>query len=229
MLISLHHVLFLLLPIALTARMVIKPRPVALDVAQGVMRFCLGFGKWVLLVDPLWHLSTIVLRGGPDSLSTSVAWMGFLALLLSLHFFFTAAGDLLAGLGGMLGFAVPDKIQDALTLQRLTQGKLIRLLVVLLVMTVLGVLLQTLSLGDTWLHLEAMFASPARTIATVFQQARVWTDYHAVTMFAALACLIGLPHSRDFLRVPAPWKGTICLSVFLLAVVMLWTHAAPMS
>ena len=155
--------------------------------------------------------------------------MGFLALLLSLHFILTAAGDLLAGLGGMLGFAVPDKIQAALTLQRLTQGRLIRLVAVLLVMTVIGVLLQTLSLGDTWLHLEAMFAPPTRTIATVFQQARVWTDYHAVTMFAALACLIGLPCSRDFLRVPAPWKGTICLSVFLLAMAMLWTHLAPMS
>lgn len=229
MLISLHHVLFLLLPVALAARMVIKPRPATLDVAQGVMRFCLGFGKWVLLVDPLWHLAAMVLLGGPDSLSKSVAWMGFLALLLSLHFVLTAAGDLLAGLGGMLGFAVPDKIQAALTLQRLTQGKFLRLLGVLLVMTVLGVLLQTLSLGDTWLHLEALFAPPARTIATVFQQARVWTDYHAVTLFAALACLLGLPYSRDFLRVPAPWKGTICLSVFLLAVVMLWTHTVPMS
>lgn len=229
MLISLHHVLFLLLPVALTARMVIKPRPSTLDVAQGVMRFCLGFGKWVLLVDPLWHLSAMVLRGGPESLSKSVAWMGCLALLLSLYFILTAVGDLLAGLGGMLGFAVPDKIQDAFTLQRFTQGKLIRMVVVLLVMTTLGVLLQTQSLGDAWLHLEAMFVPPTRTIATVFQQARVWTDYHAVTMFAALACIIGLPHTRDFLRVPAPWKGTICLSVFLLAIAMLWTHAAPMS
>ena len=229
MLISLHHLLFLLLPGALATRMVIKPRPATLDVAQGITRFCLGFGKWVLLVGPLWHLSAMVLRGGPESLSKSVAWMGFLALLLSLHFILTAAGDLFAGLGGMLGFAVPDKIQEALTLKRFTQGKLIRMVVVLLGMTVLGVLLQTQSLGDAWLHLEAMFVPPARTIATVFQQARVWTDYHAVTMFAALACFIGLPHSRDFLRVPAPWKGTICLSVFLLAIAMLWTHAAPMS
>ena len=101
--------------------------------------------------------------------------MGFLALMLSLHFILTAAGDLLAGLGGMLGFAVPDKVQEALTLKRFTQGKLIRTVVGLLGMTLLGVLLQTQSLGDAWLHLEAMLVPPTRTIATVFQQARVWT------------------------------------------------------
>jgi len=49
-----------------------------------------------LLVDPLWHLATIVFRGGPESLGSSVAWMGFLGLLLSMHFACTAAGDVIA-------------------------------------------------------------------------------------------------------------------------------------
>jgi alginate O-acetyltransferase complex protein AlgI len=88
------------------------------------MRFCLGFGKWVLLVGPLWHLSSMVMRGGTDSLSTGVAWMGFLARLLSLHFVFTSAGDLIAGLGGMMGFKVEDKVQSLIDLRRFTHGNL---------------------------------------------------------------------------------------------------------
>ncbi|WP_395748029.1 hypothetical protein [Prosthecobacter sp.] len=229
MLISLHHLLFVLLPAALAVRMLLKTRPSALDMAHGITRFCLGFGKWVLLVDPLWHLAAMVFRGGPESLSGSVAWMGFLAQLLSLHFAFTSAGDLLAGLGEMFGFKVADSVQEALTLRRFTQGKWLRLIALLLVATVVAVLAQTASFGDTWQHLQAMFVAPAKTTATVFQQERVWTDFNALTLFGAFMCLIALPHSRDFLREPAPWKAVICLVIFTLAVAMLWAHAAPMS
>ena len=203
MLISLHHLLFVLLPVALAVRFYIKPRPATLDVAQGVLRFCLGIGKWVLLVDPLWHLATVVFRGGPESLGTSVAWMGFLGLMLSLHFVLTAADDVIAGLGGMFGFKVGEQVQDALV--------------------------QTASFSDSWLHLKALFAPPPQTAATLLQQARVRTDFHVLTIVAALICLIGLPHSRDFLREQAPWKATSCILTFIFAVAMLWTHAAPMS
>ncbi len=226
---SLHHLLFVLLPVALTVRMCVKPRPATLDVAHGVTRFCLGFGKWVLLVDPLWHLATMVCRGGPESLSAGVAWMGFLSLLMSLYFAFTATGDVLAGLGRMFGFKVADSVQEALTWRRFTQGKLLRLSVLLLVLTLLIVLLQTASFGGTWLHLQAMFVPPSATIVNSLQQARVRTDFHVLTLFFGLVCLIGLPHSRDFLREPAPWKATLCILTFTFAVAMLWAHAAPIS
>lgn len=226
---SLHHLLFVLLPVALTVRLCLKPRPATLDVANGIARFSLGIGKWVLLVDPLWHLAAVVFRGGPESLGTSVAWMGFLGLLLSLHFACTAAGDVIAGVGGMWGFKVVDPVQEVLTLRRFTQGKWLRLIALLLVVTVLGALVQTASLGDTWLHLKALYAPPPRSVATLLQQARVRTDFNVLTILAGLVCLIGLPHSRDFLREPAPWKATTCLLIFTFAVAMLWTHVAPMS
>ncbi len=228
MLISLHHLLFVLLPVALTVRLYIKPRPATTDVANGITRFCLGIGKWVLLVDPLWHLATMTFRGGPESLGTSVAWMGFLGLLLSLHFACTATGDVTAGLGRMFGFKVSEKVQEVLTLRRFTQGKWLRLIALLLAVTVLGALLHTASFVDTWLHLKALFAPPPRTVATLLQQARVRTDFNVLTIFAALVCLIGLPHTRDFLREPAPWKATIGFLIFTFAIAMLWTHAAPM-
>ncbi|WP_395743314.1 hypothetical protein [Prosthecobacter sp.] len=229
MLISLHHLLFVLLPLALAVRVCVKPRPALLDVAQGVMRFCLGFGKGALLVAPLWDLAAVVFRGGPESLGTSVAWMGFLGLLLSSYFAFTAVGDVLAGLGGMLGFKVPEPVQEALTLRRFTRGNWLRLILLLLGLTVVAALVQTWSFGNTWLHLKALFAPPPRTVATLIQQARVRTDFHVLTIVAGLVCFIALPHSRDFVREPAPWKATICLLLFTFAVAMLWTHAAPMS
>jgi hypothetical protein len=221
---SIHHLLFVLLPLALAARLAIRPRPATLDVAQGVMRFCLGFGKWVLLFDPLWHLSGLVLRGGADSLSGSVAWMGFLALMLALRFLLTAVGDLTAGLCGMFGIKPAEKMEAMFMLQGITQGKLMRHLLLLVMLAVIG----TLAHG-AWLPLKALFAPAPRSIATVFQESRVITDFHVITMIAALACLISLPWSRDFLRTPQPWKAVICLLTFLLAAMMLWTRVSPIS
>lgn len=228
-LLSLHHLLFVLLPIALTLRFCVRPRPATLDVAEGIMRFSLGVGKWVLLVSPLWHLSTLVFQGGPHSLGSIIAWMGFLGLILSLQFACTAAGDLYAGLAGMLGLKASESVQEALALRRFTQGKWLRLIPLLLISALVAMLLQTASPGDAWLHLQALFSPPRPTHFTLIQQARVRTDFHVFTLLAALVCLIGLPHSRDFLREPAPWKAVTCLITFVFAVIMLWTHAAPMS
>ncbi|WP_449067009.1 hypothetical protein [Prosthecobacter sp.] len=219
----------MLLPLALAVRWAIKPRPDTLQVAQGILRFCAGFAKAALLVIPLWHLSSMILRGGAESLTVGVAWIGLLALMLGLHFVCTSAGDLVAGLGGMLGWKVSDEVQEIFTLRRFTRGKHIRLLPFLAILALFGMLLQTLSPTESWGHLKALFVAPPKTIATAFQEARVWSDYHVVTMLGALACFIGVPHSRDFLRVPAPWKAVFCLVFFVLAVAIQWTRNAPMS
>lgn len=226
---TVHHLLFVLLPLVLAVRLAIKPRPDILQVAEGVMRFCVGFAKTALLVIPLWHLSAMILRGGAESLTVGVAWIGFLALMLSLHFGFTAAGDLVAGLGGMLGLKIADETQELFTLRRFTQGKFIRLVPLLIVLAVCGTMLQTLPPSESLLHLKALFVAPVKTIATAFQEARAWSDYHFITLLAALACWIGVPHSRDLLRVPAPWKAVFCLVFFVLAVAIQWTRNAPIS
>lgn len=219
----------MLLPLVLAVRQGIKPKPDSLQAARGVMRFCAGFAKTALLVIPLWHLSAMILHGGPDSLTVGVAWIGFLALMLCLHFVFTAAGDLVAGLGGMLGFPVSDTVQEIFTLRRFTQGSYFRLIPLLVVLALVGTVLQTLPMADSWAHLKALAVTPPKTIATAFQEARAWADYHVVTLLGALVCLIGVPHSKDCLRVPMPWKGVLCLVFFALAVAIQWTRNAPMS
>ncbi|MDP1589121.1 MAG: hypothetical protein Q8M07_15325, partial [Prosthecobacter sp.] len=127
--------------------------------------------------------------------------------------------------GGMMGFKVEDKVQSLIDLRRFTHGKLFRLLPLLILLTVLSLSVDAASLSDAWLRLRALFTPPVKTIATVFQEARGWSDYHTVTMVAALACFLGLPYSRDFLRTPAFWKGAICLGVFFFAMAMLWTRS----
>lgn len=219
----------MLLPLVLAARLAIKPRPDTLQVAQGVMRFCAGFAKAALLVIPLWHLSAMILRGGPDSLTVGVAWIGFLALMLCLHFVFTAAGDLVAGLGGMLDFPVSDAVQEIFTLRRFTQGSYLRLIPLLVVLSLVATIVQTLPLAESWAHLKSLAVAPPKSIATAFQEARAWADYHVVTLIGALVCLIGVPHSRDFLRVPMPWKGVLCLVFFALAIAIQWTRTPPIS
>lgn len=224
-----HQLLFVLLPLALAARMAVKPKPALLPMAQGAMSFCLGFGKFALLVSPLWHLSSIVSASGPESLGKGIVWMGFLSRLLSLHFTCTGIEDLVNGLGGLFGFKIAGKAQDALlTWRRVTQGKFVRWLAVLVILALCVHLLQATPV-DVWLQMKAMFASPPRTVTSVLQEACVWTDFHVLTMLAALACFLGLPYSREFLRVPAVWKAVVCFLTFLLAVAMLWTHVAPMS
>ncbi len=223
-----HQLLFVLLPTALAVRAVVNPRPDVLEVARGVMRFCLGFAKWVLLVCPLWHLSAEISAGSPESLSRGVAWMGLLARLLSLHFIFTGIEDLVNGLAGLFGFKVPSKLQDVLTCCGITHGKLPRWLGLLLVLSLAVQVLQQ-GVAYAWPQMEALFISPPVTAAAMFQKACVWTDFHVLSMAAAISCLLGLPCSREFLRVPAAWKAVPCLLAFLLAITMLWTHVAPLS
>lgn len=193
------------------------------------MRFCVGFTKTALLVIPLWHLSSMILRGGPESLTVGVAWIGFLSQMLCLHFACTAAGDLLAGLGSMLGFTVPDAVQEVFTLRRLTRGSCFRLIPLLIALPLVSTVLRTLPLTESLAHLKALAVAPPRTIATAFQEARAWADYSMVTLLGALTCLIGVPHSRDFLRVPAPWKAVLCLAAFAFAVAFQWTRNTPVS
>ena len=225
---TVHHLLFVLLPLALAARLAIKPRPDRVQVALGMMRFCMGFAKTALLVIPLWHLHRMILNGGPESQTVGVAWIGLLALMLVLHFAFTGAGDLLAGLGGMLGLKVPDSVQEIFTLRRFTKGSLIRLIPLLLVLALAGTVLQSLPLDESWAHIKALFEKQPKTVATAIQEVRAWADYHMLTMLGALTCLFGLPHSRDFPQPQASWKAAVCLLVFAFAVALQWTRNAPL-
>jgi hypothetical protein len=218
---NLHHALFVLLPLVLAGAVVLRRGGDAVTRGHASMRLCLGVGKWVLLVVPLWRIAMLVLENGPQNVSGGAAWAGLLSVSVCLGLLFTCAGDISAGLGGWLGVPTPPLFERALTVKRKS--------LLLLVLAAIGVMLAvTRSPVQTALFLKALVVPPVRSYAVLFQEMRVWTDLHILTLIAGAAVFFLAPPSASFLTIWRPWKGWWCLGVLLLAIVMLWTQISPM-
>jgi len=217
---NLHHALFVLLPLLLAVAVVLRRGGDAVTRAHASMRLCLGVAKWVLLVVPLWRFAMVVLENGPQNVSCGAAWACVLALSLCLGLLFSSAGDVSAGIGAWLGIPTPPLFEKALTVKR-------KSLLLLFAAASVVMLVVTRSPADVALHLKALILPPVRSYAVSFQEVRVWTDLHILTLIAAPAVFFLAPPSADFLRVWKPWKAFWCLGVFVLAVVMLWTQISP--
>ena len=217
---SLHHALFVALPILLAGAVVLRRGGDAVTRAQASMRLCLGVSKWVLLVVPLWRIAMLVLENGPQNVSCGAAWAGLLSVSVCLGLLFTSAGDVSAGLGGWLGVPTPPLFEKALTVKR-------KSLALLVLASILVMLAVTRSPVQTALFLKALIVPPVRSYAVLFQEMRVWTDLHILTLAAGAAVFFLAPPSASFLTIWRPWKGWWCLGVLVLAVVMLWTQISP--
>lgn len=68
---------------------------------SGVMRFCVGFSKKVLLADQLSSLVDIAFSGVPSML---LKWVGIIAYALQIYFDFSGYSDMAIGLGEIFGF-----------------------------------------------------------------------------------------------------------------------------
>lgn len=220
------QLLLLLMPVMLATRMAIKPRPAALDEATGVLRFSLGHAKWVLLTLPLMHLSQMIWHSDSQCWSPVVAWVGLLAGVMTFYFGVTGTADLLAGCQFMLRSKTMDRTAKTALLNRFidrsTPGLLLRVIPAALLTLVLATGVDRLAP-----YLHSLISTRTKMAVTVFQEARVLSDIHVVTMIAALACLIGLPRSDVFLRQPQRWKAVICLCLLGLSIAMLWTREVP--
>jgi alginate O-acetyltransferase complex protein AlgI len=71
-------------------------------IASGVTLFILGFGKKILLADPMGRVADSAFDA--HSLSTLDAWFGALAYALQIYFDFSGYSDIAVGLGRMFGF-----------------------------------------------------------------------------------------------------------------------------
>lgn len=223
---AVHSLIFVCLPLAWGARLLLGPPLELQSAVRGAMRFCLGFGKWMLLVAPLWHLTAMVGAAAPESLSKGVLWLGLLARMLCLHFAFTGLADVLAGLRDLFGIQEAEATRPMPLRRCFTEGSLLRWVGVLFFLSLCGQLIQAGADGF-WQQTKALFLPVARTATSGFLEACVWTDFHVLTLIAALASFAGMPHSRDFVRTPAVWKAVLCLLVFAWAAAMFWTHVAP--
>ncbi|MBK8095230.1 MAG: hypothetical protein IPK32_25480 [Verrucomicrobiaceae bacterium] len=219
---ALHLLLFILLPLALTLRAALHRNGDALTESTSALYFCLGIAKAVLLVIPLMEISLLILHAGAANVSLSAAWVCVLALALFIGLFISSVRDVATGLSGLFGVQ-PSTIEKKAPLSR--SRSLLMLLAV-----VLGMMLAlTLSLSE-WAHfIKALIWPPPRSISVLIQDARVWTDYHILSLAASAAIFFLTPPTTEFLRVWRPWKAIWSLSVFALAAVMLWTRYIPVS
>lgn len=81
----------------------IEDRTVTLQkFSEGIQRFCIGFGKKVLLANQIGLLWNEL--SGVQSLSVVGAWIGAIAFSFQIYFDFSAYSDMAIGLGKMFGF-----------------------------------------------------------------------------------------------------------------------------
>ncbi len=218
---SLHHLLFVLLPLALAASAALK-RPCDIrEQTRGALRFCVSVVKVVLLVIPLAQLGMLVLNAGSADLSNSVAWVCVVAVTMSLAFASSALVDAVVGLRGLFGI----ESRLAILERRVARS---RRLAAFLAASFPAMLLLGGTVDEVGHLVKTLVTSRQPTIAIWFNEARVWSNFHVVTLIGALAAFFGMPRSDDFLREWKPWKNKLCLTGFAVAAAVLWTRYTPM-
>ena len=76
--------------------------------ALGVKRFIIGLAKKVLIANTLGAVADKIFVQAPDTLQTSVAWIGSLAYSFQLFFDFSGYSDMAIGLGLIFGFHIKE-------------------------------------------------------------------------------------------------------------------------
>lgn len=74
----------------------------------GIRRFILGLAKKALLADTLARIVTPAFSLATPQFTPRVAWIVLLAYTLQLYFDFSGYTDMALGLGGMMGYALPE-------------------------------------------------------------------------------------------------------------------------
>lgn len=74
------------------------------NVGAGFTRFALGFGKKVLIANPLAAVADKIFDLPMESLSGGYIWLGILAYSFQIYFDFSGYSDMAIGLGRMFGF-----------------------------------------------------------------------------------------------------------------------------
>jgi alginate O-acetyltransferase complex protein AlgI len=76
--------------------------------SRGVVRFCIGFVKKVVIADAMAVVVDAVYGIPGGEMSAPTAWLGVLAYTFQIYFDFSAYSDMAIGLGRMMGFEFPE-------------------------------------------------------------------------------------------------------------------------
>ena len=78
---------------------------------QGVVRFCFGMAKKILIADVLAVVVSLTL-GNIPTIGTGLSWFGLLAFTLQLYFDFSGYSDMAIGIGKMFGYKIAENFND---------------------------------------------------------------------------------------------------------------------
>jgi alginate O-acetyltransferase complex protein AlgI len=83
-------------------------RPIILiDVEWGIVRFCAGLAKKIVIGDNVGKVTDHIFGLPPGQLTTRLAWLATITYTLQIYFDFSGYSDTAIGMGRMLGFRFP--------------------------------------------------------------------------------------------------------------------------
>ncbi|STX50230.1 alginate O-acetylation protein [Legionella busanensis] len=87
---------------------------------NGILRFCFGLGKKVLIANEVGRIADIVFNLPTMDLTFGIAWLGAIAYTLQIYFDFSGYSDMAIGIGLMFGFRYKENFRfpyNALSIQ----------------------------------------------------------------------------------------------------------------
>jgi len=78
---------------------------------NGVLRFCWGLAKKVMIANSCGQITDVIFGLNPEMLDTKVAWLGAITYTLQIYFDFSAYSDMAIGLGMLFGFTLPENFK----------------------------------------------------------------------------------------------------------------------
>jgi alginate O-acetyltransferase complex protein AlgI len=91
------------------------------SVQWGVVLFCIGLSKKIIIGDHMGSIADRIFALPRDELVPSVAWLGTLTYTLQIYFDFSGYSDMAIGLGHMLGFKFPQNFDQPYRSQSMTE------------------------------------------------------------------------------------------------------------
>jgi alginate O-acetyltransferase complex protein AlgI len=82
------------------------------DIQNGIVQFCFGLGKKIILADNMGLVANHVFGLPAASLDLPLAWVGIVAYTLQIYFDFSGYSDMAIGLGRVLGFPYPENFNQ---------------------------------------------------------------------------------------------------------------------
>lgn len=76
--------------------------------SYGIRRFVVGFGKKVIIANPLGEVADAIFATQVDGLSSYIAWVGVLCYMMQIYFDFSGYSDMAIGLARIFGFKFPE-------------------------------------------------------------------------------------------------------------------------